>query len=1158
MATSTQMISGLASGFDWKSTVDQLMGVQRQRITLIENQKKEYEQKLEIFRGINTKLLTFLSSSKTLSDADAFNVFKASTTTDSATYKASDLLSISTNTDASIGAHTITMNANSSLAQARKLSSKSFSTYDTALGLSGEVVINGRAVAIDTGDDLGAIAEKINNLDSGINATGVTASILTASSDNYRLVLTSENTGKDAFTIFDASAGSANLLSSGLGFTSGSTTVKNLVSNGAQSEEFSSSILSVQTMLGLGTAQTGSVTIGSFSVSLDLSKSLTDLASAINTAASGASSNVSASVATSTDDDGVTKYQLKIANTTSFTDANNVLQSLGILSGSQSSVAEVHISDTANTKVSGGNIASSTYWTDINTTGGPGNNITDGDTITITGTNHIGTAISATYTIDTNTANGGLGEQVSNLLTAIQNAYSAVNGGSYGVTASIENGKIKITDLTSGDSQATLSLTANNQGGGTLNLGTVSASTEGYSMELKAGLDANVIIDGTAITSSTNVIDNAIAGVTVNLLKIESGTTVELNVARDNAKIKSSVDSMVSAYNAVMSDIFDQFKYDEKTKKAGILQGDGTLSSVKSQLVSTLTQMVGGLPSTLNALSLIGFSSDNSGKLSLNSDKFMTELADDFSGVRRLFVAEGSATDGDVQYVSHAKETIAGEYPVNITAASTQASASGTANLAAGIGSGIETLTIKDGNNIASIVLEASGNGSSITNIVNAINSELSIAKAQSLMGNVKLTTNASQTTAITSSTTWSAVYSGGVAAGLANGDEITFSGHKKNGSAVSGSYLISDTGVDTVQGLLSAIESAYGNEASAAINSYGYLTITDSTTGNSAFDISITEPSGKNLDFGSVTTSNLVGTARNTKGTGASAITSTDLFGDIDGHGAGGGTIYFGGYTANGEAVKGSYVVNLADPLSTFLSAIETAYGGTVDASLADGRIVLSNGTANSTLGLEIFEPSSSNINFGTMAGGQTGRYSMSVSASDSGADDHLNLTHNYYGTESGFTIQVSGNSLGLTDNQTYAGTDVAGTINGEPATGIGQVLIGDAPADGDTTSIEGLEIKYTGSATGDQGTVKITMGVAELFERALNEITNTADGYLGYRIESTTDSISAFDRSVDDMQERLNIKMQTMINRFIVMEGALSKLKNQSSWLSAQINQL
>ena len=38
--------------------------------------------------------------------------------------------------------------------------------------------------------------------------------------------------------------------------------------------------------------------------------------------------------------------------------------------------------------------------------------------------------------------------------------------------------------------------------------------------------------------------------------------------------------------------------------------------------------------------------------------------------------------------------------------------------------------------------------------------------------------------------------------------------------------------------------------------------------------------------------------------------------------------------------------------------------------------------------------------------------------------------------------------------------------------------------------------------------------------------------------------------------MEAQLNLKMERMINKFVAMEVALSRIQNQSDWLSGQIN--
>ncbi|MGD9160921.1 MAG: flagellar filament capping protein FliD, partial [Desulfobacteraceae bacterium] len=163
--------------------------------------------------------------------------------------------------------------------------------------------------------------------------------------------------------------------------------------------------------------------------------------------------------------------------------------------------------------------------------------------------------------------------------------------------------------------------------------------------------------------------------------------------------------------------------------------------------------------------------------------------------------------------------------------------------------------------------------------------------------------------------------------------------------------------------------------------------------------------------------------------------------------------------------------------------------------------------------------------------------------------------LTNNSYGSDYSFTIEEN-NELFWNNSSTPIdvdnGKDVAGTINGESATGSGQNLTGD---DGEA-NIDGLVIKYTGTGTGEVGNLKLTLGVAELFDRTLFAITDKYEGYVGFKQESLSDRINQIDEDIERLEARLDQRMEMMINRFVAMELAMSKIQSMSSWLTGQLN--
>ena len=1024
MTVSTNFVSGLSSGFDWSSMIDQLMQLEHKKVDLVGDQKTKYEDQLSEWQSFNTKLLSLKTAAGDLKDTDDFAVYTSSMTSDSSTVDASNILSVSTSPLASKGSYTINV---SSLATAQKLSSRSFSSASDALGASysGDILINGVAVSINATDSLADVRNKINNANNGTASTGVSATIVSYGVNDYRLLLTSDTTGKDGIGLQNASASDLVEL---FGWKDKSSTIKNSINGGAQSDNFSNSTQDLKTLLGLSTTQSGSIQLNGQNVSIDLSTdSLEDIKNAINTASI---TGVSASVITDTSGT-TTIYKLQIDGSQDFVDSQNILETLGVLQNGQSSVQGTTSNNTMT--ANGEYITPDTLITAIDGY----NQFNAGDKISLgaSSRDHSGNDISGDIlTITT-------GATVQDLLDAIETAYKA-NGNE--VSAYVTStGKIEVDDLETGSSSLVVDLQSTiADSNSSLNWGAFTALGDVRRRELVAGADASLTVDGVAATSSDNTVDDLIGGVTLNLAKADADTTITLNIDRDVDAIMEKISTFVDAYNEVSAYIQQQQSYDsDKQQPGGVLFGDGTLSSVESDLSSTIVQNVLGVSSDYSMMGLVGINLDNDGQLSIDTDKLKGYLNTNFNDVKNLFAANGSADAGTLDYISHSSDTNAGEYAVHITTAaaqSTSTSDNGT------VGEN-ETLTIAEGDKTARIDLTTD---MTLTDIKNAINSEMSKVYTETQVGDAQLYEGSGGTTMLRSSTTWDQVYiDGSNSANLANSDVISFSGTTRSGNSVSGSYTISDTSTDTVQGLLSAIESAYGNNVTATINSLGQIVVTDKNSGDSSLSISFDYTQAHNLSFGtSVSTTN---------------------------------------------------------------------------------------------------------------TGGKEGRYAMDITATDDGSG-HLVLTHDNYGSDYSFTISedaaASGNKLWTGGDQTVNnGVDVAGTINGEVAAGSGQILTGD---DGDGNA-DGLVVKYSGTAENvDAGNVKLTIGVGELFDRALYNITDSYDGYVSFKENSLQDNIKRLQTKMDEMEALLSQKQERMTNQFVAMETVLSKIQSQSQWLTGQIN--
>lgn len=193
-------LSGVGSGFDWQTMLEQLRTVeQNQYIKPLEEQKKKQEDILSAWNTVSTKLSNLLSSVQNLKDSEDFDVFTASLTS-SSSVDANSLLSVTVGSGAAKGRFDIQV---TNLAKAEKLQSVAVTSASNATGWTGTITIEGHDVSLD-GKSLNDLRDEINTLNSGSNATGVMASVLKVSDGDYRLILTSEEEGAAGIQFTDA------------------------------------------------------------------------------------------------------------------------------------------------------------------------------------------------------------------------------------------------------------------------------------------------------------------------------------------------------------------------------------------------------------------------------------------------------------------------------------------------------------------------------------------------------------------------------------------------------------------------------------------------------------------------------------------------------------------------------------------------------------------------------------------------------------------------------------------------------------------------------------------------------------------------------------------------------------------------------------------
>ena len=156
------------------------------------------------------------------------------------------------------------------------------------------------------------------------------------------------------------------------------------------------------------------------------------------------------------------------------------------------------------------------------------------------------------------------------------------------------------------------------------------------------GQNAVVRINGTTVTSATNVITSDISrikGLTINLKNVSEGETVTITVEQDKESIYNAVSDTLDSYNAMMEAL------NKELSDRSSLGGESILKLMRNNLKRLMTSSLTGAYVFKN-LASVGIStgqasddiSTNVTSLLIDKDKFMDALNTDSDAVQDLLV----------------------------------------------------------------------------------------------------------------------------------------------------------------------------------------------------------------------------------------------------------------------------------------------------------------------------------------------------------------------------------------------------------------------------------------------------------------------------------------------------------------------------------------
>lgn len=284
---------------------------------------------------------------------------------------------------------------------------------------------------------------------------------------------------------------------------------------------------------------------------------------------------------------------------------------------------------------------------------------------------------------------------------SLQGIRDAINGADMGITASIifdgtyqrlalsadKTGAANSLEITAADNDG------NNADAAGLSLFAFNASATNMVQTQAAQDVSGLTIDGIAVSSASNTLTDVINGLTVKLLDAGSST---LTVAYNKDSVSAAVSSFVDKYNGLISTMRDLSSYNADTGEAGLLNGDGVLRNVESQVRRVFSNVVTGLNGPYRQLADIGITrSSSDGTLVLDNAKLQTAIDNNFDAIAGMFTAFGSSTDSLIQYQSSTDVTRAGNYDINITRLATQGKFTGSQAAGLTVTAGVnDTLTV--------------------------------------------------------------------------------------------------------------------------------------------------------------------------------------------------------------------------------------------------------------------------------------------------------------------------------------------------------------------------------------------------------------------------------------------------------------------------------
>ena len=255
---------------------------------------------------------------------------------------------------------------------------------------------------------------------------------------------------------------------------------------------------------------------------------------------------------------------------------------------------------------------------------------------------------------------------------------------------------------------------------------------------------------------------------------------------------------------------------------------------------------------------------------------------------------------------------------------------------------------------------------------------------------------------------------------------------------------------------------------------------------------------------------------------------------------------------SASSETQDGSYSLNISQLASQGQAVGNVAAALTINAAVNDTLDLTVNGvSASITLAAGAYTADSLAAEIQSKINGASALSTAGIEVSLTQTAGVLSVTSERYGSESTVTITGGTGMVDLfgTPVET-AGLDVAGTIGGVTATGIGQTLTG-------AGNNIGLVLEITGGTTGTRGSIDFAHGFAFKLEKLVESMLEN-DSLIDSRIDGINATIKDIGSQRDSLSQRLEGVEGRIRAQFSALDTMISNMTQTSNFLQQQLANL